>query len=108
MTFPMSPIVLRILATVLAPMQWGIAYCYLRYWDALSKYSTRRLLAWLVVFLLNVVIPIGIYRLNAQSENPDTMVDAVVLIDAVVCISLLFFVLKKRSLAQAHKKPPSD
>jgi len=94
---------LRILAAILAPVQWGVAFCYFRYWDALPKGSARRLVAWLVVFLLNIVVPIGVYRQNAKSGNPDAFVDAVVIIDVVVFISLVLFILRNRSKAQAHK-----
>jgi hypothetical protein len=103
-TLPMNPAFLRILATVLAPVQWGIVFCYFRYWDALPKHSSRRIVAWLVVFLLNVVMPIGIYRLNAKSGSPDVFVDAVVILDAVVFILLVLYMVKKRSRAQTQKE----
>jgi hypothetical protein len=44
------------------------------------SYSARRLIGWAAVFLLNVVIPIGMYRLNAHANHPDSFISVIVFV----------------------------
>ena len=97
MLWPEDPNVARLIALALAPVQWGMAWWYLRYWDLFPKMSIKRLVPWCLVFLLNVVIPVAIYRANSAAMYPDIVVSTIVFVDGIVFIVLLFFMLRGRS-----------
>ncbi len=94
--WPDSLVLARGLVIAMAPVQWGIALRYFLYWNSLPKYSARRLLAWAFTFALNIVVPVGFYRLNAVARHPDWLVSLVVFIDGIVFIVLVFWMIRKR------------
>jgi len=94
---------------ILAPVQWGVAFVYFRYWYLSPKCSVRRLVGWAAVFVLNIIVPIAFYRLNARASHPDLVVTVVVFVDGVVFIIFLLRTLRLRSkqvARDAANRPP--
>lgn len=90
----------RLLITVLMFIEFGIVAWYLLYWDLFSRYSIKRLGAWVIYIISVVAIPllqIGIYReITSVNQIEDFFVFLVIWFESFVSVVLIFGLLLRR------------